>query len=283
MLRIRLTIAALICGLSVSGCATLRGSQDAVPELKPVGLVPIQQALLKYHKPSNSERDGLTRLSYREYILSTYIAGIEDRYKKFVDQLQAGDRGSALGLDLLQLGITGATALAGAGSVEDLATIGAITAGVRSSVDKRLYFDRTLPAVIASMNAERATILADIEQKRSLPTTSYSLDSAVSDLNRFQNAGRLEVAIARMTQIAQADNAAAQARLEGITAACDDIPVGTAQLTKEFRDLIEDSTEAAAKAAEELQVSNSRAPLLGAFATKLCGNEKKREFIDSIK
>ena len=283
MLRSHLTVAAAICALSLSGCATLRGSQDAVPELKPVGLVPIREALLNYHKPADSDRSNLSRLSYREYILSSYIAAIEQRYQKFVDQLQAGDRGSALGLDLLQLGITGATALAGVGSAEDLATIGAVTAGARSSIDKRLYFDRTLPAVIASMNAERTTILADIEQKRSLPTTSYSLDSAVSDLNRLQNAGRLDVAIARMTQIAQADNAAAQARLDGITAACDDIPVGTASLTKEFRDLTTTSATAATKAAEELQVPNNRAQLLSAFATKLCGNEKKREFIDSIK
>ncbi|MFM2410932.1 MAG: hypothetical protein RL481_1760 [Pseudomonadota bacterium] len=283
MLRTRIMITALLCGFSVSGCATLRGSQDAVPELQPVGLVPIRDALFNNHKPNDSDRAGMSRLSYREYVLSSYIAGIEQRYKAFVDQLQAGDRGSALGLDLLQLGIAGTTALAGASSAQDLATIGAIAAGTRSSIDKRLYFDRTLPAVIASMNAERATILADIEQKRSLPTTNYSLDSAVSDLNRLQNAGRLDVAIARMTETAQADKAAAEARLEGITAACDDIPVGTGQLTKEFRELVEGSATVAAKAAEELQVPNNKSQLLSAFATKLCGNEMKREFIDSIK
>ena len=283
----------LFGAIILSGCSTISGSQAAVDGLTPINPLPISTALLNYHKAGDDARDGLSRRDYRDYILATYLSAIEANYKSFTDQLQSSDRGSALGLDLLVLGLSGGTALAKGGAVHDLATITATASGARATIDKRLFFDRTLPAVVASMDADRATIKADIARKRNLAIQQYSLDEAVDDLNRLQQAGRLDRAVARMTQVAQADRQVQQTRLDAIVAACDNITKKTAELNLEFRNLlISDPAEMQARlkaAAQELGIETAEGATLNfsdvapSFDAKLCDDEKKQDFIEKLK
>lgn len=280
-------------GLSLAGCAAINGSQTPVAALTPRTLVAIDDALWAYHQPYDYWRLDMSRRAYRDYILSSYLSAINANYTNFTNQLQSSDRGSALGLDLLVLGLTGATALAGASDVNELATITAVASGTRSTIDKRLFFDHTLPAIIASLDAERATIQADITRKRALPIEQYSLDEAIDDLNRLQQAGRLDRAVARMTKVAEADRALQQQRLDSIAAACDDISTQAAELNREFRLLVLTGTdsqpERLSAAAEELgmEVADGTSPtwpeVSAAFDEKLCDDAKKRSFIDSLK
>lgn len=282
---IRITTAFLLTLLS--GCATLRGSQDSLAELNPTDLIASTVAIKNFHKPLDIDREGMSRTDYRDYVVSTYLVAIEARYKSFVDQLQSSDRGTALGFDLLQLGLSGATALAGKSAINELAIIGTTTAGARASVDKRVFFERSLPALIASMDAERASIKADIVRKKKLPGETYGIGEAVDDLERLIEAGRIDRALARITSSAQADRAAEQARLDSITAACDDINVQDAALTADFRKFVEAKPENAAAAALELKVTvppgaASRPLLMNAFATKLCGNTAKQDLLTKL-
>lgn len=280
-------------GLSLAGCATINGSQVPVPELRPRSLVSISDALENYHQPLDSNRLNMSRRAYRDYILSSYLSAINANYTSFTNQLQSSDRGSALGLDLVVLGLTGATALVGASDVSELATITAIASGTRATIDKRLFFDRTLPAIMASLDAERAIIQADISRKRGLPVEQYSLDEAIDDLNRLQQAGRLDRAVARMTRVAEADRAQQQARLDAITAACDDISTQSGAMNEEFRLLVLSDpakrAERLSAAADELGLeladgtTATWAAVANAFDTKLCDDSKKRSFIDSLK
>jgi hypothetical protein len=204
--------------------------------------------------------------------------------------LQASDRGSALGLDLLITGLTGATALVGASSVSDMATITAIASGARATIDRRLFFDRTLPAIVASMDAERATILADIARKRRLPIEEYSLDEAFDDLNRLQHAGRLDRAVARMTRVADADRVRQEARLNAIVGVCDEISPDADRLNREFR-LLVFGTDPATRparlrsAADELGIAAPAGgtPTFGeiaaAFDLRFCDDSRKQNFI----
>jgi hypothetical protein len=253
----------------------------------------VNQALENYHSPRDSKRLGMGRRAYRDYLISSYSAAVESNYRRFIDQLQSSDRGSALGLDLLVLGLTGATALVGAADVDDLATLSALATGARGTVDKNLFFDRTLPAIIAAMDADRATIRADMARKRVLPIEQYSLDEAIDDLHRLQQAGRLDRAVARITRIAEADREVQQARLDRITAACDDISIEAAQLNYDFRQLIgtDPATQPAhlAAAASELGMGLPEgtiptwAVVRDAFAAKLCDDDAKRAFIDNLR
>lgn len=281
-----------LAAVSLCGCATIRGSQATVPELYASTLVPVGTALQSYYQVPDSARGGMTRFAYRNYVVASYTSAIDMRYRSFTDQLRSGSRGSALGFGLLQLGLTGATALAKEADVSELATITAIAAGAGAVVDEHVFFDRTMPAIIAAMDAERAGIKTDMARKKALSADRYSLDEAIDDLGRLQSAGRLDRAVARITRVAEADRVAQEEELNAITSACDDISVLAAPLNERFRNLVGtqdgDNPELRQKAASvlRLDVAPGTVPtwtgLREAFDQKLCDDTEKENFLDDL-
>jgi len=281
-----------LAAVSLCGCATIRGSQATVPELYASTLVPVGTALKSYYQVPDTARGGMTRFAYRNYVVASYTSAIDKRYRTFTDQLRSGSRGSALGFGLLQLGLTGATALAKEADVSELATITAIATGARAVVDENVFFDRTMPAIIAAMDAERAGIKTDIARKKALSADRYSLDEAIDDLDRLQRAGRLDRALARITRAAEADRVAQEEELNAITSACDDISVLAAPLNERFRNLVGtqdgENPELRQTAASvlRLEVEPGTVPtwagLREAFDQKLCDDTEKENFLDDL-
>lgn len=276
-------------GLALSGCATLRASQQPTPELTPRILVEREQALFAYHQPTDAYREGMSRRAYRDHIVDSYLGAIQSRYTAFTDTLENGERESGFLNDLLLVALTGATSLVDAANADELATITAMAAGGRATIDHRLFFDRTLPAVVAAMNAERATILAEIQRKRNLPIEQYSLGEAFDDIDRLQQAGRLSRGITRVTQIAEADRQRQQTRLDAIAATCDNISTEAADLNAEFRQLVGTDAVRLRAAAEELgmelaaDATPSWAAIRDAFDLRLCDDSAKRTFIANLR
>jgi hypothetical protein len=274
--------------LSLQGCATLRGSQDSLAELRPsAAAVPVTEALQNFASSDASDRAGLTKRDYRDMVIREYSQRIEGKYNAFVDQLYSGDRSTALAFDLAQLGLAAATGLVAQSAVDELSAASTVAAGARASIDKRVFYDRTIGALIASMDAERATILADIARKRRLPATEYSLNDAFDDLNRLANAGNVNRAFGRLNRVAEADRAAAQARLDGIPAACEGIEAEDAALRRNFRlylDAAPNNVTAAAKAMELAPPAgtDAKAFLRDAFASKYCGTAPKKELLEKL-
>ena len=281
-----------LAAVSLCGCATIRGSQATVPELYASTLVPVGTALKSYYQVPDTARGGMTRFAYRNYVVASYTSAIDKRYRTFTDQLRSGSRGSALGFGLLHLGLTGATALAKEADVSELATITAIATGAGAVVDENVFFDRTMPAIIAAMDAERAGIKTDIARKKALSADRYSLDEAIDDLDRLQRAGRLDRALARITRAAEADRVAQEEELNAITSACDDISVLAAPLNERFRNLVGtqdgENPELRQTAASvlRLEVEPGTVPtwagLREAFDQKLCDDTEKENFLDDL-
>jgi hypothetical protein len=281
-----------LAAVSLCGCATIRGSQATVPELYASTLVPVGTALKSYYQVPDTARGGMTRFAYRNYVVASYTSAIDKRYRTFTDQLRSGSRGSALGFGLLQLGLTGATALAKEADVSELATITAIATGAGAVVDENVFFDRTMPAIIAAMDAERAGIKTDIARKKALSADRYSLDEAIDDLDRLQRAGRLDRALARITRAAEADRVAQEEELNAITSACDDISVLAAPLNERFRNLVGtqdgENPELRQTAASvlRLEVEPGTVPtwagLREAFDQKLCDDTEKENFLEDL-
>lgn len=272
----------------LSGCATIRGSQDPLPELRPTSEAVSQEtALTAIEKASDDDRGGLSKVAYRNKVIRLYSQRIEARYNSYVDQLYAGDRGTALGFDLLQLGLAGATALSPASAVDDLATVMVVTAGARASIDKRVFYDRTINALIASMDAERTLIKVEIARKRRLSESQYTLNDAFDDLNALNDAGKISRAFSRIARNAEADRSAAVARLSNISAACDDINFNDAALRRDFRVFVKQSDANATAAASAMSIDIPAGQpvvpvLLDAFANKYCGNAAKQELLDQL-
>ena len=287
------TILVAAVGLTLSGCQSLRASQEPLPGFSPPSLVSSEQALFNYHHPDDRYRLGMSRREYRDYVVGIYLTAIEANYTTFADMLEDGERETGFLSDLLLVALTGATSLVDASHANELATVTAMAAGGRATVDHRLFFDRTLPAVIAAMDADRTTILAEIQRKRNLPIEQYSLGEALDDLQRLQRAGRLSRGITRVTRAAEADRALQQTRLDSITAACDNITADAGTLNEEFRNLVytnaatRDARLRAAAGELNIDLAEGEAPtwptVRAAFAAQLCDDNAKREFINKLR
>jgi hypothetical protein len=95
------------------------------------------------------------------------------------------------------------------------AASGAVT-GAQGIVSKELYYQRTIPALIAQMEADRdnakANILAGLKQLDSV----YSLAQAYVDLESLKNAGGIPRAISSVTQTASTNAQVANAELQSL-------------------------------------------------------------------
>jgi len=296
----RKTLVALLCmSMSISACATLRGSQQTLPALSPRGLVNSEAAVDNFHATDAVRREGRSPFQYREYVIQPYLNAINAHYRQFVAQLQSGDRISSLFQDLVNLGFTGAAALVPLRSVDDLVTVGTIAAAAGNIVDRRLFFDRTVPALIAAMDAERAVIRSRIATNRRLPAERYTLAEAFDDLQALIDAGNIYSAATRVIRIAEADRVQQQTRLAAIPASCGDATDETAEIDTGFRILMigapvvgtEAVTQAqrAAIAAEELGLdapsgtSPSWDTINGPYAARFCNDVDRRAFIERVR
>lgn len=275
--------------IATSGCATIRGAQEPLPEMRPSAqAIAMKTALNNFYNSSASVRGGLSKQGYRNLVILEYSQRIEAQYGAFVDQLYSGDRGTALGFDLLQLGLAGATGLVNQSAVDELATASTITAGARSAIDKRVFYDRTITALVTSMDAERTTIKAEIARKRRLSESEYTLDDAFDDLNRLVDAGNINRALSRINRNADEDLQEAEARLDGISASCDVITENDATLRRDFRLFLDASTDNIAKAADAMGYEqqpgrDTKAELRGLFATKYCGDPAKNQLLSDLR
>lgn len=290
----RISILAL-AAFALSGCATLEGAQHAPAGFaSPTRALAYDAALFAYASPSDEPRQGLDREQYRDYVLDLYLIENENRYRAFKAALNTSDRGTALLGDLVLIGLSGATALVKPTSKDELATITAMAAGGRAAVDKRLFFDRAMPAVIAAMDARRARIRAEIEVRRRLPISQYSLGQALEDVARLADAGNIFDGVDRITADATAAKKAEEARLSTIVEGCSQADDATGQLNTEFRTLVrvndarqQERIDQAAKLLD-LPPPPAGAPVTYgqvalAFDDKFCGDAGKRAFLDHLK
>lgn len=286
---LRRTIVHCLLAFALSACSTIRGSQGTPAELRPsTPATPVATAVENFYSPDSTKRGGLSQFAYRNLIIRQYMQRIEGDYRGFTNQLYSGDRGTALGFDLLQLGLAAATGFVKPSLVEEFATASTVTAGARASIDQRVFYDRTISALIATMDADRTQIKADIAAKRRLLPSQYALDDAFDDLNLLAEAGNINRAFGRLTQNAQEDSAAAQARLNGISAACDDITDNDAELRREFRLWLDADPANVTMALEVMGLDppdgdDQKAFLRGEFANEYCGDAPKQDLLDKLK
>lgn len=279
-----------LAGLALSGCATVSGSQRGPASYDKVAdTSPYASARAAYNQSDDAARGNMTRERFRNHVIGLYRDDANQKYERFKKQLTSADRGSALALDLVLIALTGATALVGSSSTDDMATVTAIAAGARGTIDKRLFFDRTMPAVIAAMDARRMTIDSQITVGLQLPDDQYTLDNALTDIDRLFAAGTINDGVAQITADAVASKAAAEARLKAIREGCTDVTPESAGLNRQFRELFAGDPVNLAKAAQvvELKVPDGTpltpSLIMAEHEKKFCSDAKRRIAIDLLK
>lgn len=195
--------------LLMGGCASIRGMQEPVTQadLKQT-VCPSQPQIDQYHRLT-----GLDAGNLRNAIIYQCVIAIDSRYQAFKVDLQKESVGSNLAGDILAFGLTTGAAVSTSGTAKGLAAAGAFVTGVRTTINKDVFYEATLPAIESSMDANRAVILtAILTALKSDPLAqSYSLESAGIDLMRYQNAGNIYVAISELNRVAK-ENAVKETR-----------------------------------------------------------------------
>jgi hypothetical protein len=206
----RVFAAALLLAV-LQGCASFQGAPDwnrsqNAKEADPM----FDAAVERFYAARTPER----RVAVRNRFIETRMAIINRSYAAYKESIYTQRTGSAVGVDLatMLLGAAGA-AVSDVGTKTGAAALSAGLIGGKASIDKNLYFDRTLPAMLAQMDGLRSQVRARILAGMTTDVDTYRLTQAASDLDDYFNAGTILGAISAITTQAGITQTAADAVL----------------------------------------------------------------------
>jgi hypothetical protein len=190
-------------GLLVAGCASIEGypnrleySQQYVAEVGPYAS---PEAVLRY----NATTDLTTATLLRNNTVTARIFSIDANFHQFVRELTTQQNLSAVGVDWAAIGLASAGAVVGSSQTKSiLAAISAGLLGAKASVDKDIFYNKTIPALITLMEAQRKVVLAQIYVGLKKGASEYTLYQALADLDSYYNAGTINGALVGLTTVA---------------------------------------------------------------------------------
>jgi hypothetical protein len=172
-----------------------------------------QQLIDSYYSPKENEEG---RRLLRNQIVSGRMNAYESSYSSFKRRLNGDANTINLGADLSVLGLAGVAATTG--SIVTATALAAASAGIigaKGAINSDLYFQRTLPALLAQMDANRARAKLPIVRGVTQSDAAYPLAVALIDLDALRDAGGIPPAIAGLTQQAEVGKVSAEKALSG--------------------------------------------------------------------
>lgn len=205
--------------LFLSGCATIRGFPERPTKTQAVAPAVGWQlgpdAVVQYNKAGSSDKKRL-----RNEIIDAKLADLDERFADYERAIYKEGIGAGVGTDWVLLGLTAGSTVSTVESTKTLlSALATAVVGGQASFDKRALFEKTLPALMAQMVAERETIRAIIRGNQDLPVESYTLSAAESDLKKFEFAGSIPGAITAISQDAGQKAGTAKQSLQDIRTA----------------------------------------------------------------
>jgi hypothetical protein len=191
---IRIIALATVISL-LAGCATMRYAGAPEPsfnindDIKELSLCfEGSTSITKFYgNPSEQARD--------EFIVGR-LTLMNLRYLKFIRNLTSERQllDSATAITAMGLGLAGSMVPL-AQTTKILASVSAGVAGTKEVIDKNYYFEKTIPALVAQMNAERQKALTPILEGMQKDIMQYPLGQAVVNLQNYYEAGTFAGAI----------------------------------------------------------------------------------------
>ncbi|HEX3912711.1 MAG TPA: hypothetical protein VHW71_04325 [Steroidobacteraceae bacterium] len=201
---------------TISGCASIDGFQKS-PEPSSV----VKARNTKYYG-LNADDDyysasGDARQSLRDQIVYGKMQVLEDDFLDFERCLNGAGNYVSLGSDLTVLVLNGLAATTGTAATKSaLAAASAGVVGAQGVVNKDLYYQKTLSALISQMQANREKARLTIIQNLKLSDVAYPLNAAEIDLKRLEEAGSLVNAVNDIAQQATNSKQNSQALIESL-------------------------------------------------------------------
>jgi hypothetical protein len=208
----------LCCTLTVmlfaSGCGTPgfpRQSYDSKAQIRKLEKRFDVPTLVKTYYDLDDTVSETTRKRKRNEIISDQLALVNLNYNQFVAQFSVTKESLDFGTEVTQLGLNLATTAVGsAGTKTVLAAIASGVTGTKLAIDKNFFFEKTVPVLITTMNAQRKVALVPILAGMTNTTDAYPLAQALTDLDSYYFAGTFVGAL----QAIQADAGAKEQRAE---------------------------------------------------------------------
>lgn len=206
-------VASLAALVLLGGCAGFRGAPARLYTSDELGKNDRMYA--EAIEASASAATGEDQRRVRDRFITVRTALIDYQYGLFRTDLYEGRVGADVGVDLATLGLNGVGAALASTQVKTIAAgLSAFLIGGKASVDKNVYFDRTLPALLEQMDAGRATVRRRILDSMINGTDRYPLMQAAADVEDYFRAGSIAGAIAGITTQATAEKKDAVGLLE---------------------------------------------------------------------
>jgi hypothetical protein len=138
----------------------------------------------------------------RDRFITGRLVLMDLQYVKFIRTLTSDKQQLDSATDIMNLTLNLAgTLVGGVQAKTNLAALGAGISGSKTVIDKNYYYEKSINALVATMNAHRKEVLIKILEGLPRTLDMYPLTQAVIDLNDYYLAGTLNGAL----QFVQAD------------------------------------------------------------------------------
>jgi hypothetical protein len=155
-----------------------------------------------YERKSRPGVSGDELKAARDEFIAARLTMMNIRYIQFIRQSTSDKQLLDSSVDILGIGLNIAgVSFDSAATKTALAGIAAGVSGSKAVIDKNYYFEKTIPALIAAMNAQRKKALVPILDGVQKDISDYTFEEAVTDLHNYYFAGTFIGAI----QVIQAD------------------------------------------------------------------------------
>jgi hypothetical protein len=147
----------------------------------------------------------------RDEVISARLVMINLEYLKWLRKITAEKQFLDTATDVLIMSLNlAATFAGGEGTKTVLAAISAGVAGSKASIDKHYFYEKTVPALIAAMNAQRKVVLERILIGMKGDLEEYSFEQALADVYEYYQAGTFMGAVMAI----QADSGAKEKKAD---------------------------------------------------------------------
>ena len=141
----------------------------------------------------------------RNAFINARLVSLDINYYSFVSSLSVERQNADAAVQVAQiaLGVAGISTAAARVKTNLAAATAALT-GVKAIVDKEYYFNKSIPALLAMMNAQRFAVLQKIKTSMNDSADQYDARAVMDDLSAYQRAGTLIGAISAVETLANA-------------------------------------------------------------------------------
>jgi hypothetical protein len=170
---------------------------------------------LSWDEKYDLSTDPDVRRRYRDVIVLSHMRAYDIEFDNFERGLYGQGNSLAVAGSLATITMGAVGGVAGAAVTKAaLNSASAAVTGAEGAISKELYYQRTLPALISQMEADRTIAKTNILLGLKQSDSAYSLAQAYVDLESLKSAGGIPAAISNVTQTASSNAQAANENLQ---------------------------------------------------------------------